>query len=218
MRCVFERFGTCDRQRIAPRLDHDLIARRSLEVHHAAPVKERYGTGQHTAHTQRRTGRHLASLNEWILTTTAGFERTALEVSKPGVRQSSRTRFPGALGRPGGFGSSAMPKTHQQSFDLQTQAPSGRPCWARSSAGMYLYCDGRLGSAAQASAFLPKQGGPAGMATCQSASPPANQPRDLGALTNGRRGKAIRVDCQWISMDIHGYSCISMDIRGSGYP
>ena len=82
-RCVFERFGTCDRQRIAPRLDHDLIARRSLEVHHAAPVKERYGTGQHTAHTQRRTGRHLASLNEWILTTTAGFERTALEVSKP---------------------------------------------------------------------------------------------------------------------------------------
>ena len=83
----------------------------------------------------------------------AGFEREIEGILKTGVEHSSRARFATELGRPGGFGSSAMPKTRQQCLDLKTQAVSGRPCWARMSAGMYLYCDGRVGSAAQAAAL-----------------------------------------------------------------
>ena len=91
----------------------------------------------------------------------SGFERDADDTLNNGVEHSSRTRFTAALGRPGFFGSSAIPKTRQQVLDLQTQAPSGRPYWARLSSGMNLYCDARDGSIAQASAFLAKHGGPA---------------------------------------------------------
>jgi hypothetical protein len=92
---------------------------------------------------------------EWILTTTVGFERDTADPTKTGVEHSSRTLFAALLGRPAGFGSSAMPNSRQHSFDLQTQAPSGRLNLRQISAGICLYCDGRLGLAAQASAFLP---------------------------------------------------------------
>ena len=143
------------------------------------------------------------------MTTTVGFEREDTDTFKTGVMLSSRARFTAALGRPGGFGSSAMPKTRQHNFDLQTQAPGGRPNFSQISVGMYLYCDSRLGSAAQASAFLPKQGGPAGIYL------PAHQPRDLRSY-NGRGGKEypwIISGYPWI---ISGYPWISMDIQG--YP
>ena len=113
---------------------------------------------------------HLASLIEWILTTIDGFERDDVEPLNTGVRQSSRARFTAALGRPGGFFGSAMPKKRQQSFDLQTQEPGGRPNLSQISDGMSLYWLGRLGLAAQASACFAKQGGPAGIATCPSTS------------------------------------------------
>ena len=113
---------------------------------------------------------HLASLIEWILTTIDGFERDDVEPLNTGVRQSSHGRFTAALGRPGGFFGSAMPKKRQQSFDLQTQEPGGRPKLSQISAGMYLYWLGRLGLAAQATASFAKQGGPAGIATCPSTS------------------------------------------------
>jgi hypothetical protein len=100
-------------------------------------------------------------LKEWIFTTIAGFEREAADVVETGVGHSSRARFTAALGRPGGFGSSAMPKTRQQGFDLHTHEPGGSPNLTQISGGISLYCDGRLGSAAQAAAFLATQGGPA---------------------------------------------------------
>ena len=109
-------------------------------------------------------------MNEWILTTAAGFEREDVETPNTGVRQSSRARFTAALGRPGGFFGSAMPKKRQQSFDLQTQEPGGRPDLSQISDGMSLYWLGRLGLAAQAPACFAKQGGPAGIATCPSTS------------------------------------------------
>ena len=97
-------------------------------------------------------------MNEWIFTTIAGFERELEDVLKTGVEHSSRARLTTALGRPGALGGSAMPKCRQQSLDLQTAAFSGRPCFSRTSAGMSLYCDGLLGSAAQAGACLAQQG------------------------------------------------------------
>ena len=142
---------------------------------------------------------HLASLIEWILTTIDGFERDDVDPLNTGVRQSSRARFTAALGRPGGFFGSAMPKKRQQSFDLQTQEPGGRPNLSQISAGMSLYWLGRLGLAAQASACLPKQGGPAGIPTCPSTS------RAITTEYNGRGREGISMDNPWISLNIPGY-------------
>ena len=122
----------------------------------------------------------------------AGFEREAADVVETGVGHSSRARFTAALGRPGGFGSSAMPKTRQQGFDLHTHEPGGSPNLTQISGGISLYCDGRLGSAAQAAAFLATQGGPAPIL-------PAHQSQyNLSAICqsskNGRRGKGTDLE------------------------
>ena len=98
-------------------------------------------------------------MNAWIFTTMLGLVRVADEgtatAENTGVLGSSRPRFEG---RPGFLGSSAIPKTRRQRLDLQTHAPSGRLNLMRISSGIFLYCDGRLGSSAQAVAFLPWQG------------------------------------------------------------
>ena len=54
-------------------------------------------------------------------------EQTAVQRTLQQGLQHGRTCLKMVSGRPGGFGSSAMPKTRQQCFDLQTQAPGGRP-------------------------------------------------------------------------------------------
>ena len=52
------------------------------------------------------------------MTTTAGFEREAVDALKMGVEHSSRVLFTTALGRPAGFGSFAMPKKHHAHLGL----------------------------------------------------------------------------------------------------
>ena len=80
------------------------------------------------------------------MTTTAGFDR-ADNVAKYMVGDVAGSSRPLLLGRPGGLGSSAMPKARQQGMDLHTQAPSGRLYLARISPGIALYCDCRDGLA-----------------------------------------------------------------------
>eukprot|EP00326_Haptolina_ericina_P006310 CAMPEP_0181211018 /NCGR_PEP_ID=MMETSP1096-20121128/23556_1 /TAXON_ID=156174 ORGANISM="Chrysochromulina ericina, Strain CCMP281" /NCGR_SAMPLE_ID=MMETSP1096 /ASSEMBLY_ACC=CAM_ASM_000453 /LENGTH=130 /DNA_ID=CAMNT_0023302379 /DNA_START=510 /DNA_END=902 /DNA_ORIENTATION=- len=89
----------------------------------------------------KSTTLHLASLKEWMLTTTAGFEREAVDELKMGVdRAVLAGPFHYSAGRPAGFVSSAMPKKRQHTLDLQTQAPSGRSGYLRRiSGGMNLY-------------------------------------------------------------------------------
>ena len=132
---------------------------------------------------------HLASLIEWILTTIDGFERDDVDPLNTGVRQSSRARFTAALGRPGGFFGSAMPKKRQQSFYLQTQEPGGRPNLSQISDGMSLYWLGRLWLAGQRR-HPPASRSREGL----RASLPAHQPR----RSNNGRGR------EGISMVIHG--------------